>query len=321
MRASSHHRIRVIRGKHRISLSGHEASRVILNASEFIHPADKAALETLKAIPLFTPCLKAFMKTFSEEYFLGLNMAQKIRLGPGQLPKIYSLLPPICQKLGIDEPQFYLEMDPSPNAYTYGDSKVAITVTSGLVEYMEEKELRAVLAHECGHILCRHVLYHTMADMVTKLGESVFGALAAAALPVRLALLYWDRRSELSADRAAALVDGSSDPVVQTMIRLAGGPRSITKDVDVALYAQQGADYKHLNESLWDKVLQGVAVMQQNHPFTAVRTHEILEWCRTEQFTTLVASMGEPHTAACCPSCGHTNQPGWKFCQNCGAHL
>jgi len=248
-------------------------------ASELIHSADKAVLAAFKVIPLFTPCLKAFQKVFSEEYFLGVTLAQNIRLGPQQLPKIYNLLPPICQKLGIEEPQLYLEMDPTPNAYTYGDTKVAITATSGLVEYMEEAELRAVLAHECGHVLCRHVLYHTMADMVTNIGESVWGPLAAVATPVKLALLYWDRRSELSADRAAALVAGGPDSLVQIMIRLAGGPRSITSDIDVALYAQQGADYLKLNKSLWDKVLQSVAVMQQNHPFTAVRTHEILDWC------------------------------------------
>jgi Zn-dependent protease with chaperone function len=288
---------------------------------EFIHPADKAALEALKAIPLFTPCLKAFMKIFSEEFFLGVNMAQKIRLGPDQLPKIYNHLPPICEKLGIDEPQLFLEMDPSPNAYTYGDTKIAITVTSGLVEYMEEEELHAVLAHECGHILCRHVLYHTMADMVTELGESVFGALAAVAMPVKLALLYWDRRSELSADRAAALVAGNPGSLVQTMIRLAGGPRSITRDVNVDVYAAQGAEYKKMNESLWDKMLQGVAVMQQNHPFTAVRTCEILDWCATEQFTTLAASLDKESNTPHCPACGRSYEPGWKFCQGCGAHL
>ncbi len=289
--------------------------------SEFIHPADKAALEALQAIPLFTPCLKAFMKTFSEEYFLGVNLAQKIRLGPSQLPKLYEHLPPICQKLGIEEPQFFLEMDPSPNAYTYGDTKVAITVTSGLVEYMEEAELRAVLAHECGHVLCRHVLYHTMADMVTNIGESIWGPLAAAATPVKLALLYWDRRSELSADRAAALVAGNSDSMVQTMIRLAGGPRSLTKDVNIAVYAAQGAEYKNLNKSLWDKMLQGMAVMQQNHPFTAVRTHEILDWCATEYFAELLSSMEAESNMPRCAACGRANQHGWKFCQGCGAAL
>ena len=57
-------------------------------------------------------------------------------------------------------------MDPQPNAWTSGDTKIFITVTSGLVEMLSEKELDAVIAHECGHILCRHVLYHTVARYI-----------------------------------------------------------------------------------------------------------------------------------------------------------
>ncbi len=286
--------------------------------SEFIHPADKAALEALKAIPLFTPSLKAFMKVFSEEYLYGVNMAQKIRLGPKQLPRVYDLLPPICATLGIEEPQFYLEMNPNPNAYTFGDTKIAVTVTSGLVEYMDEAELRAVIAHECGHILCRHVLYHTMAAMVTELGEWVLGAMAAATEPIRLGLLFWDRRSELSADRAAALVTGGSKDVVHTMIRLAGGPRSITGEIDVELYAEQGAEYQKLNEHLWDKVLQGFAVMNQDHPFTSVRTHEILCWTKTDHFSQMLANMQAEASARRCPNCSRVLKGDWRFCQGCG---
>jgi hypothetical protein len=39
--------------------------------SELIHPSDKSAFEALKGIPLFTPCLKAFLKVFNEEHLLG----------------------------------------------------------------------------------------------------------------------------------------------------------------------------------------------------------------------------------------------------------
>jgi hypothetical protein len=85
---------------------------------DYIHPEDLAALENLKQIPLFSSCLKSFMKTGIERVIRGLSMANKIRLGPDQLPEIYRILPPTCQALGIDEPEFYLEMGPSPNAYT-----------------------------------------------------------------------------------------------------------------------------------------------------------------------------------------------------------
>jgi Zn-dependent protease with chaperone function len=294
---------------------------VNISPEDFIHPADKAALENLQSIPLFTQCSKAFLKTFTEQFFRGLNLAQKVRLGPHQLPKIWAHLPPICGKLGIDVPELYLEMSPAPNAYTFGDTNVFITVTSGLVEYVDEDELHAVLAHECGHIVCRHVIYHTMADMLTKVGGSVFGPLAAVSLPVQLALLYWARRSELSADRAAALVCGSPDPVVHTMIRLAGGPRSITKDVDLELYAQQGAEYSKLLDSLWDKVMQGYAVMEQDHPFTSVRTWEIREWCATERFALMAEKLRKYDAQSSCPVCGGPIQAGWRFCKNCGAQF
>ena len=49
---------------------------------------------------------------------------------------------------GLRVPEFYLEMNPVPNAYNDGDTRLFITVTSGLIEYMETDELDAVLAHE-----------------------------------------------------------------------------------------------------------------------------------------------------------------------------
>lgn len=121
-----------------------------LNPDTFIHPEDRAALENLRVTPLFPASVKAFMKVMPERLLHGIDMADKIRLGPDQLPEIYGHLPPICVALRIAEPEFYLEMNPTPNAYTYGDTLVFLTVTSGLVEYLEEDELKAVLAHECG---------------------------------------------------------------------------------------------------------------------------------------------------------------------------
>jgi Zn-dependent protease with chaperone function len=290
-----------------------------ISPEEFIHPQDQAALESLHAIPLFTACLKVFMKIVSEEFLHGMNMAQKIRLGPDQLPEIYGLLPPVCERLGIDPPELYLEMDPVPNAYTFGDSRVFITLTSGLVDALERSELEAVIAHECGHILCRHVLYHTMAAWLARFGAAVLGPLAAASTPVQLALLYWDRRSELSADRAAALAAGSPDPVIATMIRLAGGPKRITGSVNVDRYVEQAETYDKLLESRWDRLLQGVAVMEQNHPFLAVRTKEIRDWCAAGQFSQLVEGLRRAVSSGGCPACGMPLPAGWKFCSHCGA--
>lgn len=294
----------------------------MISAHEYMHPEDKAALSNLESIALFPQCVKAFLKLMPEQLLYGLNMAGKIRLGPAQLPGLYEKLPPICGKLGIAEPEFYLEMNPSPNAYTFGDSRVSVTVTSGLLECMGERELIAVLAHECGHIACRHVLYHSMAQTFLSLGSSVFGPLAAVSYPVQLALFAWSRRSELSADRAAAIVCGGPDAVVDTMIRLSGGPASITDGVNREEYFKQAEAYtKLIEESLWNLLLQANALKENSHPFCAVRAREIDAWCGTERFAAIAASELIGAGEGRCPSCGAPVQDGWKHCRSCGSAL
>lgn len=85
--------------------------------TEFIHPEDAAALKALKAIPMLSTIVKKLMDVGAEQLQTGLNMASKVRLSPTQLPRLYNILPPICERLEIKEPEFYLEMNPSPNAY------------------------------------------------------------------------------------------------------------------------------------------------------------------------------------------------------------
>ncbi len=293
-----------------------------ISSYEFIHPEDKAALDNLKAVPLFPEFVKAFIKAFPEHYFHGTSMAQKLRLRPEQLPEIYNFLPPICDALGIAEPDFYLEMSPYPNAYTLGDTKILISVTSGLVEYLDKEEFQAVLAHECGHIACRHVLYHTMAKMIVEFGSRIFGPLAVAYKPVILALLYWQRRSELSADRASAVFMKNSQPVVDTMIRLAGGPKSVTGEVNIDLYIKQADAYdKLVEESLWNRALQGLAVMNADHPFLAVRTREIVKWCGSDHFQRIIKSLEENIATPKCSKCGNAIMEDWLYCNYCGARI
>jgi hypothetical protein len=283
---------------------------------DYQHPEDKAALENLKSIPLFSSCVRMFMKHLPERVLHGTNMAEKIRLGPRQLPEIYEYLPEACKVLGITEPEFYLEAE-GANAYTVGVEYAFITVTSGLIANLEEDEIRAVVAHECGHIACEHTLYQTMAQMLLQYGTKIFGPLAAVSAPVQMALLYWYRRSEFSADRAAAIVVGGSGPVVDTMVRLAGGPKSLTEKVDLDQYLMQAEDYDKMMDSAWDQVLQGLAIWNQNHPFPAVRAREIVRWCEGEHFQRLMQGMSA--TGAKCPFCGSEINESWKFCRSCGA--
>lgn len=291
-----------------------------VNPSEFIHPADKTALENLESIPGFPLLVKKIMSVGLETFFYGTNMASNIRLSPTQLPKIYNHLPPICEKLGIPVPELYLEMNPAPNAYTFGDTRIFITLTSGLIESVTDEELDAVIAHECGHIICRHVLYHTVANII-KNGADLLGILGNLSIPIQLGLFYWYRMSELSSDRCAAVVT-SPDIVASTMVRLAGGPKNITGDINFEEWAKQADEYESIRESnAWNKTLQTFAVMNLDHPFSAVRVREVLNWGKTYNYTNVIRQLQAPPKASFCPNCGSKTESHWKFCFKCGAKL
>lgn len=292
----------------------------MITSAEFIHPEDAAALQQMENIPGFPTLVKKILSLGYEQLQYGVNMASNIRLSETQLPKIYHHLPPICEKLGIEEPEFYLQMNPMPNAYTFGDSKIFITVTSGLVEMMDDEELDAVLAHECGHILCHHVLYNSVARLLLS-GASSLGFLGSLRLPIQIAMLYWSRKSELSCDRCGSVIT-SPEVVARVMARLAGGPKTITNQVNMEEWAKQADKYDEIRTgNLWDKTLQLSVTLGLDHPFNAVRVREILKWGNSVQYRSLKENLSSNTSGKKCPHCGKFVEDSWAFCKYCGTKL
>lgn len=285
-----------------------------MDASKFIHPDDLAAQQALEAIPMASSIMKTVLKFGWESLFYGMNMAQHVRLSPKQLPEIYNLLPPICKQLEIEEPEFYLEMNPIPNAYSMGDTHRFISVTSGLIEHMSTDEIRAVIGHECGHLVCRHTLYHNVAQFILQgLAKNV--DLTSTIEPIYYALMYWERKGELSCDRVGAYVAGN-DAMISALTRLAGGPESITKHLNIEEFVRQADIYDGIRtDGFWNRTLQTSIVLAQNHPFVATRVRELLNWAETDEYATLL------HQQNLCPKCHKPIMQDWIFCQHCGRKL
>lgn len=291
-----------------------------MKPSEFIHPEDAAALQQLESIPGFPAFVKKVMAIGFEQLRYGMNMATAIRLSPTQLPELYNHLPPICKKLGIAEPEFYLQMDPVPNAWTFGDTKIFITITSGLVELLNDEELDAVIAHECGHILCRHVLYHSIAQYILS-GADALGVLGSLTVPIQYAILYWYRKSELSCDRCGSIIT-SPEVLARSMARLSGGPKSITNDLNMQEWIRQADQYEQIkNENLWSKALQLSVIIGQSHPFSAVRVREIYKWGESSQYKNLMQNLKAEESGKKCPKCNLAVCADWIFCKHCGTKL
>ena len=268
------------------------------NFEYYIHESDRAAFNALKAIPGFTQLIKGFMKIWYEKEYKILNMSSYIKASEVQFAKYYNMLPAICEKLGIAIPELYIKLDVNPNSYTYGDTNPFIVITSGLFETLPDELISTVLAHECGHIACHHTLYRTMGSILLNGTSNVlsyipFGSVLS--LPMMVAFFYWMRCSELSADRAAVLCDGSAEKMSEVCLRLAGYDKDIDAVVDIEEFLRQAIEYKEMiNNSKWNKTLEFFILLNQDHPLTAVRALECTEWAKQKEFFQLLEGTYQP---------------------------
>lgn len=272
-------------------------------AKYYVHDSDRAALKALKAIPGFHQFVKSFMKIWSERQFRITNMSSCVRVNEKQLSQYYDMLPPICEKLGIDIPELYLQLDVNANSYTAGDTKPFIVMTSGLFETLPEELIPTVLAHECGHIACHHTLYTTMGNILLGGTTSAlrsfvpYGRLAT--MPLEIAFFYWMRCSELSADRAAILCDGGAEKMSEVCMRLAGYDKDICAIASKDEFMVQAEEYREMvKSSKWDRTLEFLALSTLSHPLMTVRALECEEWAGSEHFQKLLDGTYEAESLA-----------------------
>ena len=67
---------------------------------------------------------------------------------------IYGSVQEIAQRLGITMPEVWVYHSPDPNAFATGPSKnnSMVAVSTGLLQNLKDTEVKAVLAHEMGHV-------------------------------------------------------------------------------------------------------------------------------------------------------------------------
>lgn len=86
-----------------------------------------------------------------------------------ELPQgVADLIKRVFQEKLVKLPKIGIIDDYTPTAFTYGNfpSNARIVVSKGLIEMMDEEELKAVVAHEMGHIFHYDFVFMTLAAMV-----------------------------------------------------------------------------------------------------------------------------------------------------------
>ncbi|MGH9061763.1 MAG: M48 family metallopeptidase, partial [Acidimicrobiales bacterium] len=180
----------------------------------FQHPADRAATAALGSIPVIHQVIRKLSELRFEKALTQRLLGNAVRLGPSQAPDVWGSYLSCLESLDLDSrPDLYVMNNPTANAMTFGSSNPVVMFQSPLAITLSADELKAVLAHEVGHVLADHSHYMSVLMVLQALARAPLSVVGE--LPVRallLVMLEWFRAAELTGDRASALVMG--DPLV-----------------------------------------------------------------------------------------------------------
>lgn len=246
------------------------------------HPADRAALQALRAIPGFDEIVRKIVGLLGGERGIRLLFqGNAVRCGPTQFARAHAMLVEVATTFDWHEvPELFVTQTPVFNAGAYGMDHPFIVLHSAALEILDENELRVLIAHEMGHIVSGHALYRTIAEILLTVSFAALPILAGIALlPVRLAVLEWSRKSELSADRAGLL--GSQDVMVsqQLFMKMAGGSRGALKagEMNLEAFMSQANEYLQASDGL-DIVYKILNTLALTHPMNTIRAAELQQW-------------------------------------------
>lgn len=253
---------------------------VQISSRSWEHPADRAALNALRAIPGFDEVVRKVASFFGERGVRQLFLGDAVRVTAGQRPKMNAMWTEVLETLDWQErPELYITQTPIVNAMAVGFEHPFVVVNSGMLETLTEEEVRSVLGHELGHIMSGHPTYTTIAIIIMYFGVSNLPFLAAAAiLPFQLALLEWYRKSEFSADRAGLLTVQDLNTVMSTEMKLAGG-KEYGDTLRVEEFVRQAEQYETGGDA-WDTIYKIMNTVMRTHPMHTVRAAELLRWHR-----------------------------------------
>lgn len=261
------------------------------------HPADRAALQALRAVPGVDEVIRKILALLGGERGIRLLFqGNAVRVGPAQFPKLWHLHTEVCTTFDWpDVPELYVSQTPFFNAGAYGVDTPFIVIHSAALELLDDDELRVLLSHELGHVMSGHALYRTIAAVLAIISLGALPMLASlVVLPVRLAFLEWSRKSELSADRAGLL--GAQDIVVAQRLdmKMAGGGRGegFAGQMNVDAFMQQAHEYAASGEGL-DVVYKVLSTLALTHPMHTVRAAELQRWVASGDYDRILR--GEYH--------------------------
>lgn len=240
------------------------------------HPADKAALRAVRQIKGIDEAFKLLLSFTSERSMKLLMLASSVRVTERQHSAIDRLVNDILFTFDWDyKPDVFITQSPIMNAGVLGVGEPVIIINSAMLRSCGEKELKALIAHEMGHIMSGHSLYKTILWLLANISSMVLPIPGVVVYGLMLAMSEWNRKSELTADRVELLALQDSAPSYNLLMKMAGADDVSQVNInEFFLQAKEYEDQKTLVDSI-HKILNSA---WSSHPYPVVRLQELKAW-------------------------------------------
>lgn len=197
---------------------------------------------------------------FSDTF--AVKAARAVPVSETDAPRLYAIVRDLTDRAGMPMPKIYMSPAQQPNAFATGrnPNHAAVAVTQGLMQVVDDDELRGVLAHEISHVRHRDILITSVAASVAMgitfaarmamwgamLGgggngrdrdNNIFGLLAMmilAPLAATVLQMALSRSREYDADRGGAELLGTGEPLARALQKIEAYAKQVPMDVDPA---------------------------------------------------------------------------------------
>jgi heat shock protein HtpX len=182
------------------------------------------------------------------EWTMGIRYLKK-----EEAPKLFAMVEDLAGRAHIPVPRVALVRMPIPNAFAFGRSlrDGRVCVTEGIMNLLNEEELRAVLGHELSHLKNRDVLMITVLSVIPMLlyrlawhflfygrrrddsrGNTILIGIAAFLFYfiTNLLVLYASRIREYFADRGSVALGNKPQALASSLYKLVYGSARANRD-------------------------------------------------------------------------------------------
>ena len=174
-----------------------------------------------------------------------------------EAPELFAMVRELTVEARAPMPRIYVSEMAQPNAFATGRSpeRAAVSVTRGILDTLDRRELRAVLAHELSHVMNRDILVSTIASAIASAftylaymafffggddDESplgIFGFLLiwlVAPLAAGLIQMAVSRSREYQADESGAILSHDPDALASALLKLEATSKRVPAPVNPA---------------------------------------------------------------------------------------